>query len=188
MPTEPAMDRESKQQRVKRLERLCHERGLPVTMQRRTVFEMILDREDHPTADQIYDQTRKRIHTISRTTVYRILDTLVGLTLITKICHPGSAARFDPRTHQHDHLVCLHCETILDLKETRSSKVAWPDVSSYGFVIHDHHIHFRGLCANCIEKRGAEERTTQRPGGRHPRTPARATTRPIAKQKRRIPS
>lgn len=149
MPTGSAMDRESKQQQVERLERLCHERGLPVTMQRRTVFEMILDREDHPTADQIYDKVRSRIHTISRTTVYRILETLVELRLIARICHPGSAARFDPKTRPHHHLVCLHCETIFDLEDSQVTQVAWPDVRAYGFEIQDHHIHFRGVCATC---------------------------------------
>jgi Fur family transcriptional regulator, peroxide stress response regulator len=162
----------STQNRIAQFERLCRGRGLPVTTQRRTIFETILDREDHPTADQIHDQVRGRIHTISRTTVYRILDTLVELGLITKICHHGSAARFDPKIHQHHHLVCLHCDSIVDLEEQRLNEVMWPDVRGRGFEITDYHIHFRGICAACREKRdtgaGARRKTS-------PRRPERRT-------------
>ena len=177
----------SKQHRIEQFERLCRERGLPMTTQRRTVFEMILEREDHPTADQIYDQVRRQIHTISRTSVYRILETLVELGLITRICHPGSAARFDPKTQRHDHLICLRCEEIIDLEEKKRSEVVWPDVRRYGFEIRDHHIHFRGLCAACREKRSAEEKRRPRTGSPRPGTPAQADSRRTAR-KRRIPS
>ena len=46
---------------------------------------------------------------ISRMTVHRILGTFVSLGLLSKTCHPGSSARFDPKLHQHHHLVCLDC-------------------------------------------------------------------------------
>ena len=152
---------EPKQKRIEQFERVCRERGLPITTQRKTIFEMVLDRTDHPTADQVYDQVRGRIHTISRTTVYRILNTLVELGLITKICHHGSAARFDPRIHQHHHLVCLRCENIIDLDEKRLNDVAWPDVRGYGFEIRDYQIHFRGVCAAC--RRACHARSGPRP-------------------------
>ena len=168
---------EPKQKRIEQFERACRERGLPITTQRKTIFEMILDRTDHPTADQVYDQVRERIHTISRTTVYRILDTLVELGLITKICHHGSAARFDPRIDQHHHLVCLHCENIIDLDEKRLNDVAWPDVRGHGFEIRDYHIHFRGVCAAC-------QQTCHARSGPRPKVTARRSggTRPLRKR------
>lgn len=149
------MAKQSKKQRIEQFERTCRERGWPVTAQRRTILENILDREDHPTADQVYDQVRKLLPTISRTTVYRILDGFVELGIITKICHPGSAARFDPKTDQHHHLVCLCCNNIIDLEEKRLNKLLWPDVRRHGFEIRDYHIHFRGVCAACRRTRHA---------------------------------
>jgi Fur family peroxide stress response transcriptional regulator len=168
---------ESKQDRMGQFERVCREHGLPVTTQRKTIFEMIVGRKDHPTADQVYGQVRRRIHTISRTTVYRILDTFVALGLITKICHHGSAARFDPRIHQHHHLVCLHCESVIDLDEKRLNDVAWPDVRGHGFEIRDYHIHFRGVCAACRQTGHARS-------GPRPKVTARRCggTRPLRKR------
>jgi Fur family peroxide stress response transcriptional regulator len=144
-----AMSNELKHNRLEHFERACRERRLPVTTQRRAIFEMILDRDDHPTADRVYDQVRKRLPTISRTTVYRILDSLVELGFITKVCHLGSAARFDPRTRQHHHLVCLRCERIIDVEEKSLNDLPWPDVRRHGFEIRDYQIHFRGVCAKC---------------------------------------
>ena len=123
--------------------------GLPVTIQRRVVFEAVMEREDHPTADQIYEAVREQAPQISRMTVYRILGNLVTLGLLAKTSHPSSVARFDPKTRQHHHLVCLNCGGIIDLEEERLNKIAWPDVRSFGFEIEDYHINFRGRCAAC---------------------------------------
>jgi len=139
-------------ERVKLLEQVCRSRGLPLTIQRRVVFQEILKRDDHPSADQILAQIRGRVPDISRTTVYRILDTLVQLGLVTKICHPRSVARFEPRTYQHHHLVCMHCDQIIDLEDDRLNAIAFPDVRRHKFQITDYHIHFRGICSQCRSK------------------------------------
>ena len=138
-----------RQIRIEQFERAHRENGLPVTMQRRAVFEAILEREDHPTADQVYDVVRKHAPEISRMTVYRILGNLVRLGLVAKTCHPGSSARFDPKIRQHHHLVCMDCDGIIDVEDERLNGVAWPDVRRLGFEITDYHIHFRGRCAAC---------------------------------------
>jgi Fur family peroxide stress response transcriptional regulator len=121
-------------------------------MQRRAVFEAILEREDHPTADQVYDIVRADAPEIARMTVYRILGTLVRIGLVAKTCHPGSSARFDPKIRQHHHLVCLDCNGIIDLEDERLNNVPRPDVRRLGFEITDYHIHFRGRCAACRQK------------------------------------
>ncbi|NQU09329.1 transcriptional repressor [bacterium] len=110
---------------------------LPVTTQRLAVFAAILEREDHPTADQVYEQVRTRLPRIARMTVYRILGAFARLGLITKTCHPGSAARFDPKIHRHHHLVCRDCDGIIDLEAARLNRVPRPDVRRYGFQIED---------------------------------------------------
>ncbi|MBM3858942.1 MAG: transcriptional repressor [Verrucomicrobia bacterium] len=143
------MNLEEKQQRLAQFAQAHRENGLPVTMQRRAVFESVLEREDHPSADEVYAAVRAELPEISRMTVYRILGNLVALGLLNKICHPGSVARFDPKIYQHHHLVCLDCGGIIDLEEERLNKVAWPDVRRFGFEIADYHIHFRGRCAAC---------------------------------------
>lgn len=124
-------------------------RKLPVTRQRRAVFKSVLHRDDHPSADEIYAAVRRQLPQISRMTVYRILGNFVALGLLTKTSHPGSVARFDPKTQQHHHLVCRDCGAIVDWEDARLDRLVWPDVRRLGFEIEDYHIHFRGRCAAC---------------------------------------
>ena len=116
--------------KLKRLEGVCRERGLPVTTQRRAVLDVLLQRTDHPTADQIFDAVRKRNPQISRRTVYRVLDTLAELGLIRRVHHPGGTARYDAKTHRHHHLVCIHCNKIVDLESPALDQLSLPKVRS----------------------------------------------------------
>ena len=153
-----------KRERMDRFFAAHRESGLPVTTQRRAVFEVILDRTDHPTAEQLYRAVRGQLPQISRMTVHRILGTFVTLGLVAKTCHPGSAARFDPKLHQHHHLVCLDCGRIIDVEDPRLNRLPWPKVSSQEFQIEDYHIHFRGRCARCSQKPRARQRTPKAQG------------------------
>ncbi len=144
-----------KSERIRQFEQLCRDRGLAVTVQRRFVFEAIVDRADHPTADEVYEVVKGNIPGISRTTVYRTLDTLVEIGVVSKACSPGAATRFDPMTSRHHHLVCLRCEKLIDLADEHlEATVKLPDAQAHSFQIRDFSIHFHGICADC---RGKEE-------------------------------
>ena len=151
-----------KRERMDRFFAAHRESGLPVTTQRQAVFEAILGRTDHPTAEQLYRVVRGDLPQISRMTVHRILGNFVSLGLVAKTCHPGSAARFDPKLRQHHHLVCLDCGRIIDVEEPRLNHIPWPKVNPREFQTENYHVHFRGRCARC-----------QKPGARHHRPNAR---------------
>ena len=72
-----SMDKRHRQDRIRELEALCQERGIPCTLQRRIVLEAVLDRLDHPSADQVFDAVRDNGPGISRATVHRTLEFLV---------------------------------------------------------------------------------------------------------------
>jgi Fur family transcriptional regulator, peroxide stress response regulator len=144
-----------KKQRRDRFFAAHRESGLPVTTQRWAVFEAILSRADHPTAEQLYRAVRGELPQISRMTVHRILNTFVSLGLVAKTCHPGSAARYDPKLHQHHHLVCMECGRIIDVEDPRLDQIPWPKVHSGKFLIEGYHVHFRGRCARCRQKPSA---------------------------------
>ena len=81
--------------KLKTLEDLCRQRRIPLTTQRHMVLEVLLQRYDHPTADEIFEVVRERSRRTLRRTVYRVLDTLAELGLIRRVHHPGPTTRFD---------------------------------------------------------------------------------------------
>jgi Fur family peroxide stress response transcriptional regulator len=137
-------------------EAACRAHGVRVTVQRRRIFEAICDRTDHPTPDQVYAAVKDTLPGVSRTTVYRVLDTLGRLGVLAKACSPTATTRVDPRTHRHHHLVCQRCDLLVDVDDAAvTHQIRPPDVRRLRFTIADYSIYFTGLCAACQQQDSA---------------------------------
>jgi Fur family peroxide stress response transcriptional regulator len=145
------MDEQSKQTRLDTFEQKCRQEGVPLTAQRRAILDTVLDLDTHPTADQVHESVAGRLAGISRTTVYRTLETLVRMGVITKACHPGSVIRYDNRTELHHHLICLCCDEVLDFSDENLNAIPIPDTSGLGFEVSDFRVQLRGICRSCCE-------------------------------------
>ncbi len=145
------------QTKEKELESICRERGLSLTIQRRAVLENLAGRRDHPTAEQIYDAVKDRLKGLSRTTVYRILETLVGVGVARKISNPESISRFDADTSRHHHLTCVDCGTVIDIHDQELNEINLPDRFKSDLEFIDYSISFTGRCPRCrvMRKTGA---------------------------------
>ncbi len=121
-------------------------------MQRRIVLQAVLKRLDHPSADQVFEAVRDNGPGISRATVHRTLDFLVNLGVITKACHPGRVARYDATTENHHHLVCLHCDRMIDFHDEQLAELKIPDTSAAGFEVQDYRVQLRGICRECLDR------------------------------------
>jgi Fur family peroxide stress response transcriptional regulator len=137
------------EERLRAFEALCRRTGVPFTVQRRVVLQAVLERDDHPTADQVLEVVKERAPGVSRTTVYRVLDMLVEVGVIRRLHHPGPAARFDGKIRRHHHLICKKCNTVIDLENANLDRLRFPDVSTAGFEVDDFSVQFTGTCAAC---------------------------------------
>lgn len=143
---------------LSRFERLCRSRGTPRTIQRRTVYETLLDCDTHPTVDEVYRRAAGRAPGISQATVYRSLEWLASVRLVTRVRHPGSAIRYEAALHRHDHLFCIECERVVDIDAAPIRVTPPADEHAQGFEIVDHSVMFEGLCPDCRkEKSGGTE-------------------------------
>ena len=134
---------------LRAFEEMCRQSGFPLTVQRRVILECVLQRQDHPTADQVHEEVRARVPEISRTTVYRTLEALVEMGAIRRAHHLGAAQRFDANTGHHHHLVCVRCNAVVDFEDPRLDQLPIPERSSTNFHIMDYSVHYAGLCPSC---------------------------------------
>ena len=137
----------------------CEARSFPLTGPRLAVLATVVELQGtHPTADEIHLAARKRGSNVGRATVYRTLEIFVKLGVLTKAAHTGTAIRYDATVARHHHLVCLHCDGILDITDEHLDAVAVPDTSRLGFAVSDVQVQLRGLCRAC-QKLEKEDRS-----------------------------
>jgi Fur family peroxide stress response transcriptional regulator len=106
----------------------------------------------HPTADQIYDEVRKKIPNISKGTVYRNLKVLQEMGLISELNLNDTASRFEAKQESHYHFRCEKCGLVLDIDEAVDRALDRRVASKTGLKIHNHQLEFRGLCHDCQRK------------------------------------
>jgi Fur family peroxide stress response transcriptional regulator len=138
-----------RQERIESFASFCRARRVPFTAQRRTILEAVLDLDDHPTAEQVHTEVVHRLPGVSRTTVYRTLETLVRAGLLLRTSHIGPVLRYDTTTRPHHHLVCLKCGRLVDIACDRVDPIVLPDVSDVGFEVRDYSVQIRGVCPDC---------------------------------------
>lgn len=132
----------------------CKSLGLAVTVQRRAVYQILLDSLEHPSADKIYEELITQYPNISRTSVYRILDTFARYGIIRKVDHPGAATRYDAYVFPHHHAVCVSCGEIIDVPFSSGDDEALRRVQRQmnDFIIRDYMVTFQGICHVCKNK------------------------------------
>lgn len=157
-----------RRQHLKRFVSICRDLRLPVTQQRRAVYEAVLADDDHPTVDDVLERVHDKMPGLSRVTVYRILETLAKHGLISRASHCGGAKRYDANVSRHHHLVCTRCERTFDLDDPAFDQLKIPDTRAFGFHIADFSIHFSGVCQTCRRSsksvRSTRERRTSTSG------------------------
>src|SRR4030042_4364920 len=90
------------------------ENGLKVTPQRTAVLEVILNLNNHPTAENIVEYLRLNFPHMPIGTVYKILDTFLKIGIINKVKTECDQMRYDPVKETHHHLYFANSERIED--------------------------------------------------------------------------
>ena len=98
-----------------KLAEILRSRGVKPSAQRLAIYENLVDRRDHPTADEVWAALAPAIPTLSRTTVYTSLRLLCDSGLARLIIGGGDSMRFDADTKPHSHFRCVECGAVSDI-------------------------------------------------------------------------
>lgn len=128
------------------------EMGYRLTPQRLMVISAIENNtgEHHISAEEIFSQVTAKYPHINISTIYRTLDILEELGLVTKTDMGEGKVRYHPADEgHHHHLVCHECGDIIDLDESVLASMKNTLLKDYGFIADLKHLAIFGHCARC---------------------------------------
>ena len=126
------------------LEQRCSDAGLKMTGQRRIILRVLGEAEDHPSVEKVYERARAQDSSISMATVYRTLNLLDELELVTKHDFNGNFSRYEVNMDHHHHLMDLESGEVIEFQneelELLKAKIAF----ELGFELIDHRLELYG--------------------------------------------
>jgi len=135
---------------MKKTKELLQSRGLKPTYQRMRILKYLGEHQTHPTVEMIYQDLVQEIPTISKTTIYNTLNTLLEKGIIHVITITGTESRYDFKSFPHHHFLCTRCGRIIDIDVDcpylRERKIG-------GHKIEELHGYFKGICRECLSRK-----------------------------------
>jgi Fur family ferric uptake transcriptional regulator len=125
---------------------LLLEHGYRMTSPRRRIVQSVLRRDRPFTAEQLVAE----IPQIGRATIYRTLEILASIDVLSRLLQPGGHPAYIVGTpgHRH-HLVCSECGTVVSFTRCPFDEVIRELGRDTDFAIHGHHLEVFGVCPDC---------------------------------------
>ncbi len=126
--------------------------GYRMTPQRLMILSAIENSDNHISAEEIYSQIVAKYPNVNISTVYRTLELLKQLGLVTETNLGEGRVRYHPAEKgHHHHLVCRECGAIIDLDEALLAPLKGALLREYKFSADLKHLAILGHCVNCSQ-------------------------------------
>ncbi|REF36123.1 Fur family transcriptional regulator [Thermasporomyces composti] len=137
-------------------------RGYRLTPQRQLVLEAVEELQ-HATPEQILQVVRRKARGVNISTVYRTLELLEDLDLVTHT-HLGDRAPtyHSTSTPAHAHAVCRACGRVSEVPPEAVERFAATLLERYGFRLDIRHLAVFGECTECPQARSGEQAVTSK--------------------------
>lgn len=124
--------------------------GKRVTGQRTLLLKIIRESKGHLDAGEIYRRARARDPRISLSTVYRNLNLLRDLGVITELHLDEEHHHYELREEaEHYHLICSNCDRVVEFDSSSMGSTIERIGAEQGFLIEHVHIDLVGRCQEC---------------------------------------
>lgn len=124
-----------------RIEKLCIDKGMKMTEQRRVIARVISDAKDHPDVEEVYHRASKVDSHISIATVYRTVRLFEEAGIIEKHDFRDGRARYEEMTESHhDHLIDLKNGKVIEFVNDEIEKLQQKVAKELGYKLVDHRL------------------------------------------------
>ena len=129
-----------------RIEKLCADKGLRMTNQRRVIARVLSDAEDHPSVPDVHRRAVISDPSISIATVYRTVRLLEETGILDRHDFKDGFSRFEEATEDHhDHLVNIEDGTIIEFNNKEIEELQERIAREHGLRLVDHKLELYGV-------------------------------------------
>ena len=128
---------------------VCKDKSISPSYTRMRIFDFLQESKSHPTVDDIYTNLKPELPTLSKTTVYNVLNLFIEKEIAYSVNLSPTEARYELMIDKHSHFKCEVCNTIYD------SPYIQPQITTeslQGFVIEKDEVTLKGTCKKCASK------------------------------------
>jgi len=129
-----------------RIEKLCAEKGLKMTEQRRVIAGVLSESDDHPDVEQLHQRATAVDPRISIATVYRTVRLLEEVNILTRHDFGDGRARYEevPDEH-HVHLIDNETGTVIEFHNEAIERLQETVAKELGYRLVDHRLELFGV-------------------------------------------
>jgi len=122
------------------------ENGIRPLQKRTLIYKYLMTKKNHPTVETIYKELLPKSPSLSKTTVYNVLNLFLEKNLVQTINIEGNELRYDANTKSHGHFKCETCGKVFDFEVQEEN---YPQLTLEGFMPRKTHYYVVGQCATC---------------------------------------
>ena len=129
-----------------RLEKLCAEKGMRMTDQRRVIARILSVAKDHPDVEELHRRAAAVDPGISIATVYRTVRLFEEAGILERHDFRDGRSRYEeaPREH-HDHLIDMKSGRVIEFVDPEIERLQHEIARRLGFRLIDHRLELYGV-------------------------------------------
>lgn len=131
---------------MEHLEKICAEKGLRMTAQRRTIARILSLADDHPDAEELHRRANQIDKTISLATVYRTVKLFEEAGIIERHDFGDGRARYEEVSEEHhDHLIDVKSGAVIEFQNQEIERLQEEIARELGYRLIDHRLELYGV-------------------------------------------
>lgn len=129
-----------------RIEKLCVEKGLRMTEQRRVIARILSQADDHPDAEELHRRASEVDSRISLATVYRTVRLFEEAGIIERHDFRDGRSRYEEASDDHhDHLIDLKTGDVVEFMDEEIERLQEAIAKRLGYKLIDHRLELYGV-------------------------------------------
>ncbi len=126
---------------LSRIEKLCIERGMKMTGQRRVIARVLSESDDHPDVEELFRRSAEVDANISIATVYRTVRMFKDAGLLDRLDFGDGRARYEETTDlHHDHLIDVRSGKVIEFQDDSIEQAQKKIAEKLGFKLMGHRL------------------------------------------------